>query len=251
MLLSDYANQVFILENLFTLQSTTNYTLSGPSWIYGKTRDGLTINWELCLVDEIMELINSVPWKHWTDINKEIDTENIKIELVDILHFIISEVMSKYNSKDVVKQLANSSLLTDIMGVVKVGRRDITTKNIKTDTVISYSMELLRCVVNKHNAIELLKTYFKLIKEINDVVIQFNLVDVYRLFLGKAVLNRFRYNHGYKDGTYKKLWNGVEDNKYIIDLVSGIDNELLFKPLTSSKLDTELYSKLEEKYKEV
>ena len=29
------------------------------------------------------------------------------------------------------------------------------------------------------------------------------------------ILNKFRQEHGYKDGTYVKIWNGKEDNVYM------------------------------------
>ena len=36
--------------------------------------------------------------------------------------------------------------------------------------------------------------------------------DLYRLYIGKNALNQFRQRHGYKESTYKKIWNGKEDN---------------------------------------
>jgi len=35
---------------------------------------------------------------------------------------------------------------------------------------------------------------------------------LYRLYVGKNILNRFRQDHGYKEGTYQKIWGGEEDN---------------------------------------
>lgn len=35
---------------------------------------------------------------------------------------------------------------------------------------------------------------------------------LYRLYVGKNILNQFRQDHGYKEGTYIKEWNGTEDN---------------------------------------
>jgi hypothetical protein len=39
-----------------------------------------------------------------------------------------------------------------------------------------------------------------------------NLESLYQLYVGKNILNQFRQDHGYKEGTYKKLWEGREDN---------------------------------------
>ncbi|MFA6630524.1 MAG: dUTPase, partial [Sulfuricurvum sp.] len=35
---------------------------------------------------------------------------------------------------------------------------------------------------------------------------------LYRLYVGKNILNQFRQDHGYKEGHYIKIWNGLEDN---------------------------------------
>ena len=39
-----------------------------------------------------------------------------------------------------------------------------------------------------------------------------DIVSLYRLYVGKNVLNQFRQDHGYKEGSYVKEWNGLEDN---------------------------------------
>jgi hypothetical protein len=47
-----------------------------------------------------------------------------------------------------------------------------------------------------------------------DVAVQsgLNLNALYQLYVGKNILNKFRQDHGYKDGSYIKIWNGKEDN---------------------------------------
>jgi hypothetical protein len=43
------------------------------------------------------------------------------------------------------------------------------------------------------------------------------------------VLNFFRQDHGYKDGTYLKQWHGREDNEHLMDLLKQLDSaELAF-----------------------
>jgi hypothetical protein len=39
-----------------------------------------------------------------------------------------------------------------------------------------------------------------------------NATQLYRLYVGKNILNQFRQDHGYKEGSYIKVWNGEEDN---------------------------------------
>jgi hypothetical protein len=42
--------------------------------------------------------------------------------------------------------------------------------------------------------------------------------------VGKNVLNFFRQDHGYKDGSYIKVWQGREDNEHLVDVVNQLDS---------------------------
>jgi len=46
---------------------------------------------------------------------------------------------------------------------------------------------------------------------------------LFRAYVGKNVLNFFRQDHGYKDGTYIKLWQGREDNEHLSELLLIVD----------------------------
>ena len=68
--------------------------------------------------------------------------------------------------------------------------------------------------------------------------------DLYLGYVGKNVLNFFRQDHGYKEGTYLKLWNGREDNEHLVDILRDLDSDsLTFKDA--------LYAGLEAKYTEL
>jgi hypothetical protein len=56
-----------------------------------------------------------------------------------------------------------------------------------------------------------------------EVVIQsgLNLDSLYQLYIGKNILNQFRQDHGYKDGSYVKVWNGKEDNVVMQNLLAA------------------------------
>ena len=47
--------------------------------------------------------------------------------------------------------------------------------------------------------------------------------DLYRAYVGKNVLNYFRQDHGYREGGYRKVWNGREDNEHLVDILSELD----------------------------
>ncbi len=65
-----------------------------------------------------------------------------------------------------------------------------------------------------------------------------NLDTLYQLYIGKNILNRFRQAHGYKEGSYIKVWNEEEDNVVM--------QRYLEKH--SSATPEELYQALEEAY---
>ncbi|EPD6447732.1 dUTP diphosphatase, partial [Campylobacter coli] len=81
---------------------------------------------------------------------------------------------------------------------------------------------------------ELLSNYFILA-----IKCGLNLEILYKAYIGKNILNIFRQNNGYKQDTYKKIWNGREDNEVLAEI---LEQELDF--------DT-IYKKLEEYYKKV
>ena len=56
----------------------------------------------------------------------------------------------------------------------------------------------------------------------------------------KNILNKFRQDHGYKDRSYIKIWNGVEDN--------AVMNEILQNG--ASSVD-EIYAKLKTAYQNI
>jgi len=92
------------------------------------------MNFELALRQESAEAIDSLSWKWWKKTDD--DWDNIKVELVDMLHFWVS-----------------------------------------------------MCTVAGMNAEDVVNLYFK-----------------------KNDLNHKRQNEGYKEGTYQKVVDGVEDN---------------------------------------
>jgi len=93
---------------------------------------------DLALRQEAAEAIDSLSWKWWKKMDD--DWDNIKIELVDMLHFWVS-----------------------------------------------------MCTVANMNAQDVINLYFK-----------------------KNELNHKRQNEGYKEGTYQKVQDGVEDNRHLL-----------------------------------
>jgi len=71
--------------------------------------------------------------------------------------------------------------------------------------------------------------------------------DLFEAYMAKNVLNFFRQDNGYKEGTYTKIWNGREDNEYLTDIMtelraSGV-SPAHWKDIIYDRLDT-LYKTL-------
>jgi hypothetical protein len=49
--------------------------------------------------------------------------------------------------------------------------------------------------------------------------------SLHRSYVGKNVLNLFRQDHGYRDGRYRKTWQGREDNEVLAELLPGLDSD--------------------------
>src|SRR5690606_40296689 len=65
--------------------------------------------------------------------------------------------------------------------------------------------------------------------------------NLYCQYVGKNVLNFFRQDHGYKEGTYRKLWNGREDNEHLVEIMSSLDSE-------AETFQHRLYASLKDRY---
>ncbi len=60
-----------------------------------------------CIEDELSEVRNWLPWKHWKTYNDfQLKATELKFELIDILHFIVSEyLLMGWNAKDTMQFL--------------------------------------------------------------------------------------------------------------------------------------------------
>jgi dimeric dUTPase (all-alpha-NTP-PPase superfamily) len=213
---------------MLELQQRLNDATNGEEWEYGMTKNGKLIDWKRCSYLECAELIESYPWKHWKNIDADPDYENIKIEAVDIWHFIMSQALSDYR----VKELGTMETLAD--NIINLPNfKDFeqlvtpTTKDVYAQIeVVESLMQILFCGGSTE----------KLIMSFLDVAMQsgLNLESLYKLYVGKNILNQFRQDHGYKEGSYIKIWDGEEDNaamQKMLDEDPEITPEVLYQKL--------------------
>jgi len=203
-----------ILE-MVKLQQELNDSTNGVGWEKGLTKNGKIIDWKRCIYMEAAELIDSFAWKHWKAINQEPDWENIKIETVDIWHFVLSLLLQEY-------KLQNRGSIADLSQHIVA--QEVYTAFSSLDYRPEVDMyELIKMV--EEMMFDVLKPEgFDLDALINDFFNMalhcgVNLQKLYTLYIGKNVLNRFRQDHGYKEGSYIKIWDGDEDNVVMLDIM--------------------------------
>lgn len=198
------------LEHMLELQDQVNSLISNE-WRANNNP------WYRAIWLESAELLEHFSWKWWS--NKEDDIEQAQLELVDIWHFGLSALLQQHgDAKQVIKYLENSSF-TEISN-------DINHRNIK----IVIEEFVLSTLEHKSFNINIFLQLCKLLS------LEFN--ELYKIYLGKNILNTFRQKNGYKTGAYKKIWMGFEDNHYLFKIIKETDvDSLNFSEIVYEKLN--------------
>ncbi len=213
------------IEQMFDLQRQLNDHTNGVMWVDGITKENRKISWYRCIYMEAAEAIDSFNWKHWKSINTVPDWANIKVELVDIWHFIMSESI---RMKD--ERYANKYLKLKPQG------------GFNSEVLINTLEKMLKLSVNSNidskinNIRDITDLFFTAISQID-----MDIEELYKLYVVKNQLNIFRQQHGYKDGSYIKFWNTVEDNVVAFNIM---DENPSISP-------NGLYQKLESEYSQI
>ena len=166
---------------------------------------------------ECAEMLDHFGWKWWKQQTPDID--QVKLELVDIWHFALSELMrERAIDPAVAEQLATVSVdkATDPEG-------------------FRLAIEMLAAACLSTRSIDLSAFCAAM------AALPMDYAELYALYIGKNMLNRFRQNNGYKSGEYRKLWQGREDNEHLIELLDELSD-------VPERLPERLYAGLEARY---
>lgn len=189
------------------LQNQLNDATNGEKWKEGITQNARVIDWKRCIYMECAEMVDSFSWKHWKSLNQEADWDNLQIEVIDVWHFIMSLAIEDYskNLKGGIEELA-----INIAHLPAFSKIDVTNSAFDTqENVIKKVEDVIRLSLVEENfeLEKLIESFFDLA-----VMSGLDLQSLYRLYVGKNILNQFRQDNGYKDGSYIKIWDGKEDN---------------------------------------
>lgn len=224
-------NTIEKVTELKGLQDELNILTCGKDWRESIcTSKGGTRNteYELAIITESTELIDSLNWKHWKDVDGKDDLDNLFLEYIDILHFVLS--LELIYAKD-------ETLLANRMYEVK-------NTEMSSEDVIEAALDMIAISIifrtKNDNITALIKTFVKL----TNVVLGFTgkmFKDIYDLYITKYALNIVRSKNGYSDGSYKKTWLGREDNVIAMELMHSGNvrvNDVLSKELLVNALQS-------------
>lgn len=166
---------------------------------------------------ECAELLDHIGWKWWR--RQQRDVEQARLEVVDIWHFGLS---------DLLRASAVNDALADRMAARAAAAEGAD---------LRAAVEALALRALKQKAFD--------VDSFVDVMnaLPMRLDELHDIYVGKNVLNAFRQDHGYGDGSYVKTWNGREDNKHLAEIAAGLD-------IARSDYADALYAALEARYEE-
>jgi dimeric dUTPase (all-alpha-NTP-PPase superfamily) len=156
--------------------------------------------WYRAIWMEASEMLEHYGWKWWK--KQEPDVMQVKLEVVDIVHFALSIRLEQNKTLDETAELIASEF-----------------KNSMQAEDIKKSIECLALLTLTDQGAHF--TFIAgIMKQLN-----MSFDELYEIYVGKNVLNMFRQDNGYKEGTYKKMWNGREDNEYLADILKQLDTD--------------------------
>ncbi|MBU2894080.1 dUTP diphosphatase [Colwellia sp. D2M02] len=197
------------ISQMLTMQDAMNSRVSDTWRANG-------YEWYRAIWVECAEMLDHHGWKWWK--HQEIDVAQVQLELVDIFHFGLSlrlmtgDDVAKITS-DLAKELHQGTAENDFKIALENLASAAVTKKAFDAKALADCMSLMNM----------------------------DLDELFRQYVGKNTLNFFRQDHGYKEGSYIKIWHGEEDNEVLAQLVNELD-------AGADNFQQQLYAALEAKY---
>jgi dimeric dUTPase (all-alpha-NTP-PPase superfamily) len=167
---------------------------------------------------ECAELLDHFGWKWWK--HQRTDLDQVKLEIVDIWHFGLSQLIRD-------ERIDATRVDTDVLTAFDAVRAAGGDFHAAVEALAERTLATRAFPIDAF--CELMAT------------LPMDLDELFRIYVGKNVLNNFRQAHGYKSGNYAKVWQGREDNEHLFELVGTLDTR-------SSGFSNELYRALEARY---
>jgi len=199
------------LLTMLSLQDTMN-TKVNSNW---RTQN---FEWYRAIWTECAELMDHYGWKWWK--NQPADIDQSKLELVDIWHFGLSILLVEKSEHKVITESITSDW-----------------SNTKSELGFRELLEQFALLTLQTKSFNV-PVFCQLL-----AALDMPFEELYQIYVGKNVLNLFRQDNGYQDGSYKKLWQGREDNEHLVEVLASLDQQ-------APDLQTKLYQGLTERYQQ-
>ena len=184
------------------------------------------------------EALDHYGWKWWK--HQEPDMAQLHMELVDIWHFALSHSILKHEGSTQAAAVDIVSELTRSTGELVMSVSDYSSGAVLSSRTIFESSDARQKLEAVAGMAAMgffsYSLFFKLMEQL-----ELSFDALFKMYVAKNVLNLFRQDHGYKEGTYKKIWRGREDNEHLVEVIQSID-------FTRGGAKDTLYSSLEERY---
>ena len=201
------------LLTMLTMQDSMN-TKVHPQW------SEQNFEWYRAVWIECAELMDHQGYKWWK--RQDPDLEQVQLEVIDIWHFGMSALFAHYDN------------VSDIADAILIAWSAIENKKL---TVHQATEELAWwCLMHKSFSAS---HFWQLL-----IAVDLDFDQLFIAYVGKNVLNFFRQDNGYKDGSYIKLWDGKEDNQHLVELTTELDTE-------ADSFRDDLYNALSNRYQEL
>lgn len=230
------SKRVLSYKDIVNVQSILNEKAdpNNPDWKSARTEE----DFKLAAVLEMAELIESTPWKWWK--GGTADLWNVKIELIDMLHFLTSNVAlnNTMTKEDEDKELG---FLTgdDVTKSLFIENDE----NKGTDRFISFNV--IKDIVNNNENYEMI-----------DFIVKSGGLEsreISAIYIAKYTLNEIRWKGGYALNQYTKMKKGyinedgveveaVEDNVFLKELVEEFKNN---ENMTLNDLRNKVFDRLD------
>ena len=208
---------------MLSLQESMNSKVD-PDWIKAR------YPYLRAVAIEGSEAIEHHGWKWWKKQDK--DLAQLQMELIDIWHFLLSEILLRHGGD---QEKALSSLLGALSKVKEQDLINFDGQKIQVNScdLVSKLELLIATAISRRIELALFGAIM--------MDCELSWTDLYSQYVGKNVLNMFRQDNGYKEGTYKKIWDGKEDNEHLVDILISLDPN-------KTKFKDQIYSALQKAY---
>ncbi|MBV8063769.1 MAG: dUTP diphosphatase [Nevskia sp.] len=159
--------------------------------------------WHRAIWLECAELMDGhCAWKWWKGAPHS-DPAQARLELVDIWHFLMSWALVRGGE---------DGAIAGVVQAIDVGASD-------ESSDIEAVEALARAAVNQDFAV----TCSAFITACRRY--RLGSRELYEIYVGKNALNVHRNTHGYKQGSYIKIWDGREDNEHLAEIMAQGAND--------------------------